>query len=102
MVKAEFLDHIYLINDCNFMPFTAFEYFFCGGHLRQTARAKRRKKTAHPQTAPGKRINRMRMKSLKNVCRKDNENLMLWNVMQLFFLCGVFRTFSIKILTMFS
>lgn len=44
----------------------------------------------------------MRMKSLKNVCRKDNENIMHGNVKQLFFfflLCGIFRTFYIKTFT---
>lgn len=44
----------------------------------------------------------MRMKSLKNVCRKDNENIMHGNVKQLFFFlpCGTFRTFYIKTFTL--
>lgn len=70
--------------------------------MSQIATAKVRNKTRHAKTVSGKRVNRIKMKSLKNVCRKDNENLMLWNVTQLFFPCRIVRAFYVKIFTFFS
>lgn len=41
--------------------------------LSQSADAEVRNRTAYAQTAPGKRINSLRIKTLKNVCKKDNK-----------------------------
>lgn len=69
--------------------------------LSQSADAEVRNRTACAQTTSGRRINSLRMKTLKNVCKEDNKTQ--GNVSQLFvlfsLLCGIFRTFYIKTFT---